>query len=47
MREYLELEAKRLREETGRPVTIQQILRALVVSYKERRDAGIITHPDD
>lgn len=47
MRDYLEREAKRLSEESGRTTTIQQLIRALVTSYKERRDVGLITHPDD
>jgi hypothetical protein len=47
LKEYLHKEAKRLSEETGKCITPQKIIRALVVSYRERREAGLITHPDD
>jgi hypothetical protein len=48
MREFLDMEAKRLRE-SGRKgkVTPATIVRALITAYYEKRLAGLVTSPDD
>lgn len=47
MHAFLELEAKRLTEERGRKIKLQDVVRALITSYYEKRVAGLVTNPDD
>lgn len=45
--EFLEVEAKRLSEAEGRNIKSQDIVRALIVSYYEKRMLNMVTTPDD
>lgn len=45
--EFLEVEAKRLSESEGRNIKPQDVVRALIVSYYEKRMLNMVTTPDD
>ena len=47
MHRFLELEAKRLSDKHGKTYTIQDVIRALVASYYEKRMIGLLIEPDD
>ena len=47
MREFLDTEAKRLSEAAGRRYTAQDVIRALVAAYREKRVMYLIIDPDD
>jgi hypothetical protein len=47
MSAFLEVEARRISETTGRSVSVSEVVRALVTSYYEKRMAGLVVHPDD
>lgn len=44
---FLELEAKRITEETGRFTRHSDVVRALITAYYEKRMAGLLVNPDD
>jgi hypothetical protein len=44
---FLEVEAKRLSEDSGKLIRHSDIIRALVTSYYEKRMAGLLVSPDD
>lgn len=44
---FLETEAKRLAERTGRYITPSSIVRALITAYYEKRSMGLLIDPDD
>lgn len=45
--QFLEIEAKRLGEAEGRKIKPQDIVRALIVAYYEKRMLNMATTPDD
>ena len=47
LREYLDIEAKRLSEERGKKITMNKLVLELIIAYRERRLAGLITGPED
>lgn len=48
VRRFLEVEAKRLSKKLGRPgLHPNDIVRALIASYYEKRMAGLLVDPDD
>ena len=46
-RVWMEIEARKLSEQTGKHVTISSITRDLILSYKERRLAGLVSGPNE
>ncbi len=44
---FLELEAKRVSEESGKLTTPPDVVRALVTAYYEKKMAGLLIGPDD
>lgn len=47
MQNFLEVEAKRLTERTGKKTSAQEVVRALITAYYEKRMAGLLVNPDD
>ena len=53
MRHFLDMEARRLTDKKrqikagARRVNVQDIIRALVTSYYEKRTIGLLVNPDD
>jgi hypothetical protein len=45
--EFLEVEAKRLSDAEGRKIKPQDVVRALIVAYYEKRMLNLVTTPDD
>jgi hypothetical protein len=44
---FLEVEAKRMEEATGKKCHPADVVRALITSYYEKRVAGLLVSPDD
>lgn len=44
---FLELEAKRISEETGKITRHSDLVRALITAYYEKRMAGLLVNPND
>ena len=47
LKKFLALEAKHQSEKIGRHVSMQDILRALLTGYYEKKMAGLLVNPDD
>jgi CRISPR/Cas system-associated protein Csm6 len=47
MVQFLETEARRLSERGKKPRTVQDVLRALVAAYYEKRMIGLLLDPND
>ena len=47
LKKFLELEAKMQTEKLGQHITVQDIIRALITAYYEKKMAGLLVNPDD
>lgn len=47
MHGFLVVEAKRLSQKTGKKTTPQDVVRALIAAYYEKRMTGLLVSPDD
>lgn len=47
MRRFLDDEAKRLSEKSGRHIYVTELVRALITAYYEKRVAGLLVSPND